>query len=96
MRMMLKVSIDAESGSEALEAGEMQQAFGAFSERFNPEAAYFTVEDGMRTALFFFDMKDSSQMPTIAEAFFALGADIHLTPVMSADDLKTGLGAAGL
>ena len=96
MRMMLKVQIDAESGTEALESSEMQQAIGAFSEKFKPEAAYFTVEDGMRTALFFFDMKESSQMPAIAEEFFALGADIDLTPVMTPDDLRTGLGAAGL
>ena len=96
MRMMLKVHIDAESGSEALQSGEMQKAIGAFSEKFRPEAAYFTVEDGMRAALFFFDMKDSSQMAAIGEEFFALGADIHLTPVMTADDLRTGLGAAGL
>ncbi len=96
MRMMLKINIDALDGSEALESGEMQKAIGAFSEKFNPEAAYFTVEDGMRTGLFFFDMRDSTQMPAIGEEFFALGADIHLTPVMTVDDLRTGLGAAGL
>ena len=96
MRMMLKITIDALDGSEALESGEMQKAIGVFSEKFNPEAAYFTVEDGMRTGLFFFDMKDSSQMPAIGEEFFALGADIHLTPVMTADDLRKGLEAAGL
>jgi hypothetical protein len=96
MRMMLRVHIDAESGTEALKSGAMQKAIGAFSDKFKPEASYFTVHEGMRSAFFVFDMKDSSQMPAIAEEFFALGADVHLTPVMSADDLKTGLAAAAL
>jgi hypothetical protein len=95
MRMMLQVHIDAVNGTEALKSGEMQKAIGAFSEKFKPEAAYFTVDAGMRTAFFVFDMKDSSQMPAIGEEFFALGSDIHLTPVMTADDLRTGLAAAG-
>jgi hypothetical protein len=39
-------------------------------------------------------MKDSSQMPPLGEdMFIELGADLHLTPVMNADELKTGLGA---
>ncbi|HKN27058.1 MAG TPA: hypothetical protein VJY34_03915 [Roseiarcus sp.] len=96
MRMMLQVHIDAVDGSEAFESGEMQKAIGAFSEKFKPEATYFTVYDGMRAAFFVFDMKDASQMPVVAEEFFALGADIHLTPVMTAGDLMKGLAAAGL
>ena len=95
MRMMLQVHIDAVDGSEAIESGEMQKAIGAFSEKFKPEAAYFTVEDGRRASFFVFDMKDASQMPLVSEEFFALGADIHLTPVMTADDLMKGIKAAG-
>jgi len=53
MRMMLKINIDALDGSEALESGEMQKAIGAFSEKFNPEAAYFTVEDACERDCFF-------------------------------------------
>ncbi len=96
MRMMLQVQIDAVDGSEALESGDMQNAIRAFSEKFKPEATYFTIYDGMRTAFFVFDMKDSSQMPAIGEEFFALGADVHLTPAMTADDLTKGLEVAGL
>lgn len=96
MRMMLQVQIDAVDGSEALESGDMQSAIRAFSEKFKPEATYFTIYDGMRTAFFVFDMKDSSQMPAIGEEFFALGADVQLTPAMTADDLTKGLEAAGL
>jgi len=96
MRMMLQVQIDAVDGSEALESGDMKKAIGAFSEKFKPEAAYFTVHDGMRTAFFVFDMKDASQMPVVAEEFFALGADIHLAPAMTMGDLRKGLEDSGL
>ena len=96
MRMMLQVHIDAVDGSEALTSGEMQQAIGAFGERFKPEATYFTVDGGMRAAFFVFDMKDANEMPAIAEKFFALGAEVQLAPVMTADDLRTGLAGAGL
>jgi hypothetical protein len=37
-------------------------------------------------------MKDSSQIPPIAEPLFAaLGAEIELVPVMNAEDLRKGL-----
>ncbi len=40
-----------------------------------------------------FDLKDSSDLPRIAEPFFmGLNATVEFTPVMNADDLKAGLG----
>ncbi len=35
-----------------------------------PEAAYFLAEDGMRTALIFFDLQEPSQIPAVAEPAF--------------------------
>ena len=67
----------------------------AAMERLHPEAAYFYPEGGKRTALMVFDMKDPSQIPSIAEPFFmGLDADISMTPVMNAADLKAGLEIA--
>jgi hypothetical protein len=34
------------------------------------EAAYFVAEDGVRTAMIFFDMRDSSDIPSIVEPLF--------------------------
>jgi hypothetical protein len=64
-------------------------------DRLKPEAAYFLAEDGKRTALFFFNMQDASQIPSIAEPMF-MGMNVSLTmvPVMNADDLKKGLEEA--
>ncbi len=94
MRMMLRVRVNTAKGNEAIRSGALPRVIGAFTERAKPEAAYFTVDNGERTAFFVFDMKDSSQMPPLAEnLFMELGAELHLTPVMNADELKAGLGA---
>jgi hypothetical protein len=60
-----------------------------------PEAAYFTALDGKRTSLIVFDLKEPSQIPSIAEPFFgAVNASIELTPVMTIEDLQPGLQEA--
>ena len=94
--MMLRIHIEASAGSAALKSGGLQKAIGAFVETFKPEATYFSLESGKRTGFFVFDMKASEQCPKIAEAFFDLGCDIHLSPCMTADDLRAGLPAAGM
>lgn len=49
----------------------------------------------MRCALIFFDMKDSAELPAIAEPLFmGVNAEIEVVPAMNADDLKKGLSAA--
>jgi hypothetical protein len=96
MRVMLRIHIDATHGSAALKSGALQKAIGAFTEKFKPEATYFGLEGGQRTGFFVFDMKSSHQSPEIAESFFDAGRDIHLSPCMTPDDLRAGLGAAGI
>ena len=60
-----------------------------------PEAAYFTTEGGRRTAFLFFDLKDVSLMPMVAEPFFTnLNAGIEWSPVMNLEDLKSGIDKA--
>ena len=39
--------------------------------KLKPEAAYFGAEHGLRSAIMFFDMKDASDIPAIAEPLFA-------------------------
>ena len=92
MRMMLKMSIPVEAGNAALKEGRMPMILGKLMEQLKPEAAYFYAENGKRTAIMVFDMKDTSHIPVIAEpGFMGLNADISLTPVMNGDDLKAGL-----
>jgi len=95
MRMMLKVTIPVEAGNKAVKDGTLPRTMQRTMERLKPEAAYFLAEDGKRTALFFFNMQDVSQIPVIAEPLF-MGMDASLTmvPVMNADDLQKGLAEA--
>jgi hypothetical protein len=93
---MLRVKVDAIKGSEALKAGAMQKAIMGFTEKFKPEATYFTLDEGMRCCFFVFDMHGSQQMPELAEAFLDLGCNIVMTPCMTPEDLQAGFAAVGL
>jgi hypothetical protein len=56
---------------------------------------YFTSENGMRTALIFFEMADSSGIPAAAEPFFmGLDADITFAPMMNADEMRASVDKA--
>ena len=96
MRTMLRTHIDATKGNEALKSGAFQKAMMGFIEKFKPEASYFAADHGMRSSFFVFDMTASHQLPEIAEAFFAVGCEVEVTPGMTPDDLQKGLAAAGL
>jgi len=50
--------------------GSLPQIVGKALEALKAEAAYFTETDGMRTGLFFFEMADSSEIPSAAEPFY--------------------------
>ena len=95
MRMLLKVKLPTEQANRAIKDGSLGKILEATVARLKAEAAYFIAEDGLRCALIFFDMKDSADIPLVAEPLFlGLGAKIELIPAMNADDLRKGLPAA--
>jgi hypothetical protein len=95
MRMMLKVVMPTERANEAAKDGSLPRAIEAAVRALKPEASYFTPRDGKRAALFFFDMKDPSQIPVIFEPLFsALNAEVELVPVMNLEELQKGLQEA--
>jgi hypothetical protein len=92
MRMLLKVQMDVDAANRAIADGSLGELMERMMGEIQPEAAYFTALEGMRTALIFFDLKEPSQIPSIAEPFFqALEASIEFSPVMNRDDLRAGL-----
>jgi hypothetical protein len=95
MRMMLKIVIPNETGNQAIKDGSLNKIFEATMRKLKPEATYFVAENGLRCAMIFFDMKDASEIPGIAEPLFAgLNVRLQLVPAMNPDDLKRGLDIA--
>jgi hypothetical protein len=91
MRMMLHVVMPVEAANAAIRSGQ----FGPFVQKvlgdLKAEAAYFTETEGARSGYIFFDMKDSSQLPAIAEPWFlALNATLTVKPAMTPQDLGAG------
>jgi hypothetical protein len=95
MRMLLTAKMDTETSNQAVNDGTMSKMVQEMAESLRPESAYFTATEGVRCCYMVFDMKDSSQMPTKLEPFFLAGAEVDLRPVMSMDDLQTGLASLG-
>jgi hypothetical protein len=94
MRTLMRVTIPVEQGNKALRDGSLPKIVQSALQDLEPEAAYFTtLGGGQRGGFIVFDLKDSSDLPRIAEPFYmALNATVEFTPVMNADDLKAGLG----
>jgi hypothetical protein len=92
MRMLLRVSIPVETGNAAAKAGTLGSTVEKILADLKPEAAYFFADDnGNRSGSIVFDMKDTSQIPAIAEPWFqAFNAKVSFRPVMSPQDLAAG------
>jgi hypothetical protein len=90
MRMLLRVSIPVEAGNAAAKAGTLGSTVERILADLKPEAAYFFADDaGNRSGSIVFDMKDTSQIPGIAEPWFlAFNAKVSFRPVMSPQDLE--------
>jgi len=89
MRCLLKVAIPVETGNAAISDGSLPKTIESILADIKPEAAYFAGDHGQRTGFIFFDLKDASQIPAVAEPWFlAFDAHVELHPAMNLDDLK--------
>ncbi|MFD4698072.1 hypothetical protein [Streptomyces niveus] len=96
MRVLLTVQMDTAKANKAITDRTLPATMKSVFDRIKPEAAYFGSQDGMRTAYIVFDLKDASDIPSVAEPFFQdLGAKVTFLPVMNFDDVRTGLEKFG-
>ena len=94
MRTLLKASMDTNAANTAISDGSFPKIMTETIDRIKPEATYFFAEDGNRSCFMVFDLKDSSEIPSIAEPLFmALNAKVELIPIMNLEDLQKGLKA---
>lgn len=92
MRTLLKVTIPVDRGNSAIENGTLAKTIESILNDLKPEAAYFTTIEGKRSGLIVFDLKDTSQIPAVAEPWFiAFNAQVEIEPVMNQEDLKKAL-----
>ncbi|MFD4259743.1 hypothetical protein ACFWR9_19495 [Streptomyces sp. NPDC058534] len=92
MRVLLKATLDTEKANAAIRSGKLPELINQTLDHIKPEAAYFGPLGGRRTALMVFDMQDSSELPPTGEPFFTeLNAEVEVSPIMNADDLRKGL-----
>jgi hypothetical protein len=92
MRMLLTATIPTETGNAAVRNGTLESTIQKILGHLKPEAAYFVASNsGERSALIVFDMKESSELPGIAEMFFlAFNSRISVKPAMTPQDLAAG------
>lgn len=92
MRMMLKIKIPPDSGNRAAQDGSMAKAFQNLKEQLNPEAAYFSMEDGMRCAYIFYNAKDLPDFVKIHEPLIqATGALVYDAPALIWEDMAQAI-----
>ena len=92
MRVLLTIQMDTEKANKAITGRTLPDTLKSVFDRIKPEATYFGSAEGMRTGYIVFDLKDASDIPSVAEPFFQdLGAKVAFMPVMNLEDIQAGL-----
>src|SRR5215469_2417626 len=88
--MLMQISIPVAAGNKAAQTGAFGEPFQRILDTLKPEAAYFTATaNGERGGFIVFDLKDTSEIPAVAElSFLNYDARITMPPVMNAQDLE--------
>jgi hypothetical protein len=85
---------DVEAANSAIRNRRLAPLIQKISQLIKPDSTFFYSDNGVRAAMFVFDMRDVSLIPQIAEPFFSeLNAKVEFLPVMYPNELSQGLEA---
>ncbi|MEJ2373973.1 MAG: hypothetical protein P8Y53_14675 [Pseudolabrys sp.] len=92
MRLMLRFAIPVARGNAAVKDGTLGQAIENLIKMTKADACYFTMIDGKRGGMIFFEESDTTRLRQINEPMFAaLDAAIEIVPVLTLDEMKRGV-----
>jgi hypothetical protein len=95
MRMMLKLTVPVEKGNQAFTDGSLGKNRWGSDEQAQARSCVFLPNEWEQNRDVFFDLAEPSQIIEVVEPLFMkLNAEVEITPVMSADDLRKGLAKA--
>jgi hypothetical protein len=97
MRMLMQVQFPPEPFNAAVRDGSVGPKIQRILEAIKAEAVYFSEQDGHRGAILVVDVKDPSNVPTLAEPWFlTFNAEVKFRIAMTPEDLsRGGLDALG-
>jgi hypothetical protein len=97
MRILLNIRIPHEPFNEYVRQGTIGQIVQRILEDTEPEAVYFTEQNGTRGAVMIVDVTSPDRMPSFSEPWFLkFNADCEFRIVMSPEDLqRAGLEGLG-
>ena len=97
MRMLIHVRFPLEPFNSAVRNGTAGEKIQRILESIKPEAVYFTEQNGHRGGTLVVNVKDSSEVPALAEPFFlTFNAEVEFRIAMTPEDLaRSGLDALG-
>lgn len=94
MRCIVKFSIPVDIGNDLVRSGRLGEVNAAIIEALEPEAVYFTAENGARGGIMIINIDDAADIPRIAEPFFlAFESEVEILPCMTPEDLARAGGS---
>jgi hypothetical protein len=89
MHFLAKIAIPTESGNKFVSGKDFNQKMDTLMSELKPEAAYFCIENGMRTIFAVVNMDGGHEFAAKAEPFWlALNANIEFMPAMTAQEFS--------
>lgn len=88
MRVIMLVQFPIEPFNTAARNGTAGAKIKKILDAIKPEAAYFTEQEGHRGGIFVVDVKNSSDIPRLAEPLFlSFNAEVKFRIAMTPEDL---------